>query len=161
MCLLGPQNGPLLLLDLKFYIVGFYVEIFMPLGSLVIIGYQSAFAKKKCRIAERRNFTCHSLELQLCCCGTRPWVPDRKAVSFLRKHAQLGREELWRCVELNILTGKVELKDCIRYLDLLSNLNRNRGCHQSEVYHITSQVLLYDTGLLKVHYVLPHSFRVT
>jgi hypothetical protein len=51
-------------------------------------------------------------------------------------------------MELNILTCNVDLKDCIRYLDLLSNVDRNTGCNQKDVYHITplSQVLLYDIG---------------
>lgn len=40
-CRLDPQNGPPRLLDSKFHIGRFYVEIFIPVGSLIITGCRS------------------------------------------------------------------------------------------------------------------------
>lgn len=38
---------------------------------------------------------------------------------------------------MNILTCNVDLKDCISYLDLLSNVDRKTGCNQKDDYHTT------------------------
>jgi len=94
-CRLDTQNGRPRLLDSKFYIGRFCVEIFVPVGSLVITRHQSN-SFKKCVIVERRKFFYQSLALQVRCYYTRPWVAESPKAVFVRwKQVQLGQWRGW------------------------------------------------------------------